>query len=119
MSARANYARPCKLLAGSFGRCSPTWKRQAPGVRREAPGTAKVRPERTDDNGVRGRLEMLKDGVSVEIGQLHKTNALLIATQFAANHDCEFDASDAVAAIIVRVEQSITTLDRLCLEASQ
>ena len=82
-------------------------------------GRAKVRPERTEHDKARERLEMLKDAVSVEIGQLHKTNALLIATQFAANHDCEFDASDAVAAIIVRVEQTITTLDRLCLEASQ
>jgi hypothetical protein len=80
---------------------------------------ARVRPERTEDNGARERLETLKDAVSNEIGQLHKTNALLIATQFAANHGCEFDASDAVAAIIVRVEQTITTLDRLCLEASQ
>ena len=79
-------------------------------------GRAKVRPERTDDNGARNRL---KAGVEAEIGQLHKTCALLIATQFAANHECEFDASDAVAAIIVRVEQTITTLDRLCLEASQ
>ena len=43
----------------------------------------------------------------------------LSAAEFAANHGCEFDASDAVAAIIVRVEQTITTLDRLCLEASQ
>lgn len=82
-------------------------------------GRARVRPERTDDNGARRRLEQLKDAVSNEIGQLHKTNALLIATRFAANHECDFDASDAVAAIIVRVEQTITTLDRLCLEASQ
>ena len=81
-------------------------------------GRAKVRPERTDDNGARERLEMLKHAVSVEIGQLHKTNALLIATQFAANHECEFDASDAVAAIIVRVELTIERLDRLCLEAA-
>ena len=82
-------------------------------------GNASVRPERTEDNGAHERLKTLMDAVSDEIGQLHKTNALLIATQFAANHGCEFDASDAVAAIIVRVEQSITTLDRLCLEASQ
>ena len=80
---------------------------------------AKVRPERTERDGARERLETLKGAVSHEIGQLHKTNALLIATQFAANHECEFDASDAVAGIIVRVEQTITTLDRLCLEASQ
>jgi hypothetical protein len=81
-------------------------------------GRAKVRPERTEHDKARERLEMLKDAVSVEIGQLHKTTALLIATQFAANHDCEFDASAAVAAIIVRVEQTIETLDRLCLEAA-
>ena len=79
---------------------------------------ARVRPKRTEDNGARERLETLKNAVSNEIGQLHKTNALLIATQFAANHECEFDASDAVAAIIVRVEQTITALDRLCLEAA-
>ena len=60
-------------------------------------GRAKVRPKRTKQDKARERLEMLKDAVSVEIGQLHKTNALLIATQFAANHECEFDASDAVA----------------------
>lgn len=81
-------------------------------------GRASVRPKRSEHDKARERLEMLKDAVSVEIGQLHKTNALLIATQFAANHECEFAASDAVAAIIVRVEQTITTLDRLCLEAA-
>lgn len=75
-------------------------------------------PEGTEDDGARKRLETLMDAVSDEISQLHKTNALLIATQFAANHECEFDASDAVAAIIVRVEQTIETLDRFCLEAS-
>jgi hypothetical protein len=82
-------------------------------------GRAKVRPKRTEHDKARERLEMLKHAVCDEIGQLHKTNALLVATQFAANHECEFDASDAVAAIIVRVEQTITTLDRLCLGASQ
>ena len=81
-------------------------------------GRAKVRPERTEHDKARERLKTLKDAVSVEIGHLHKTNALLIATQFAANHECEFDASDAVAAIILRVEQTITALDRLCLEAA-
>jgi hypothetical protein len=57
------------------------------------------------------------DAVCDEIGQLHKTNALLIATQFAADHECEFDASDAVAAV-VRAQQTITTLDRVCLKAA-
>lgn len=81
-------------------------------------GRGGARPERTEDDRARGRLKTLTDAVCDEIGQLHKTNALLIATQFAANHECEFDTSDAVAAIIVRVEQTIETLDRLCLEAS-
>ena len=75
--------------------------------------------EGTDDNGARERLKTLTNAASDEIEQLHKTNALLTATLFAANHECEFDASDAVAAIIVRVEQTITTLHRLCLDASQ
>lgn len=62
------------------------------------------------------RCEHIKDGIETELGRIHKTNALLIATQFAANHECEFDVSDAVAAIIERVEQHIERLDRLCLE---
>lgn len=70
--------------------------------------------ERTEQSE---RCEQLKAGVEEEIGRLHKTNALLIATQFAANHECEFDASDAMAAIIERVEQTIETLDQLCTEA--
>jgi len=40
-----------------------------------------------------------------EIGRLHKTHALLIAVQFAANHDCEFDVSDALAVIGKRIGQ--------------
>jgi hypothetical protein len=62
------------------------------------------------------RCERITAGISAELGRLHKTNALLIATQFAANHECEFDVSDAIAAINERVEQHIETLDRLCLE---
>ena len=38
------------------------------------------------------------------MGRQHKTNALLIATQFSANHECRFDA---MAAIIERIEQHI------------
>jgi hypothetical protein len=74
-----------------------------------------ARPQRAE--GQRA-CERLKNGVETQIGQLHKTCALLIATQFAANHECEFDASDALAAIIVRIEQHIETLDELCLEVS-
>ena len=49
-----------------------------------------------------------------EIRRLQKTHALLIAVQFAANHDAEdLDVSDAIAAIIVLVEESLAGLDRL------
>jgi hypothetical protein len=75
-----------------------------------------ARPKRTEDDEARERL---KSSVEDELGRLHKTCALLIATQFAASHECEFDASDALAAIIERVERHIETLDELCLEASQ
>lgn len=83
-------------------------------------GAARVRPRRIKQGKPSPkRCEPIKDGIDTELGRLHKTNALLIATQFAVNHECEFDASDAIAAIIERVDQHIETLDRLCLEASQ
>jgi hypothetical protein len=53
----------------------------------------------------------LKAAVSAELGQLHKTIALLIAIQFASNHDCEFDVSDTLAVIRDRIGQSIARLD--------
>jgi hypothetical protein len=58
------------------------------------------------------RRSPLREAVDDEIGHLHKTHALLIATQYAANHECEFDVSDALAVIRDRVEQSIARLDR-------
>lgn len=82
-------------------------------------GRAKTQPQRGEDVQTRERLEMLKRGVEDELGQLHRTNALLIAAQFAANHECEFDASDALAAIIARVDRHIETLDSLCLQAAR
>jgi hypothetical protein len=53
----------------------------------------------------------LKAAVTAELGQLHKTSALLTAVQFASNHECDFDVSDALAVIRDRVEQSIARLD--------
>lgn len=58
------------------------------------------------------RQEELKGAIDIEIGQLHKTHALLVAVQFAANHDCDFDVSDALAVIRDRVEESIDRLDQ-------
>jgi hypothetical protein len=79
---------------------------------------ATVRATRTKESEASKRCEQLKAGIEAELGRLHKTNALLIATQFAANHECEFDASDAIAVIIECVEQTIATLDLLTLEAA-
>lgn len=39
-----------------------------------------------------------------EIRRLQRTQALLIAVQFAANHEAEFDVSEAIAAIVMLVE---------------
>jgi hypothetical protein len=74
---------------------------------------------RTEQREAADRREQIKDGIQEALGRLHKTNALLIATQFSANHECEFDVGDAIAAIIERVKQHIQALDRLCLEASR
>lgn len=72
---------------------------------------ATVRPKRTKQSKAAERCEKIKSCVEDEIGRLHKTHALLIAVQFAANHDCELDVSDALAVIRDRVEESIERLD--------
>jgi hypothetical protein len=51
--------------------------------------------------------------ISAEIRRLQKTQALLIAVQFAVNHEAEFDVSDALAVIVVLVTESLAGLDRL------
>lgn len=76
---------------------------------------ATVRTICTQQSKASVHCEQIKAGIDAELGRLHKIHALLIATQFAANHDCEFDA---MAAIIERVEQHIETLDGRCLEAA-
>lgn len=55
----------------------------------------------------------LRATVGAEIGRLHKTHALLIAIQFAANHEAEFDVSDALAVVVALVGESLAGLDRL------
>src|SRR5688572_4262845 len=77
---------------------------------------ATVRPIPTEQRKASAHSEQIKAGIAAELGRLHKTHVLLIATQFAANHECEFGASDAMVAIIERVEQHIETLDGLCSE---
>ncbi|GFE80242.1 hypothetical protein GCM10011487_22420 [Steroidobacter agaridevorans] len=65
----------------------------------------------------RGRVA--QQGISGEIRRLQKTHALLIAIQFASNHDAEFDVSDALAAIIGAIEESLRALDKIALEAAR
>ena len=51
------------------------------------------------------------------IRRLQKTYAVLVAVQFAANHDAEFDVSDALAVIVALVDVTLDDLD--VLEVSQ
>lgn len=61
-------------------------------------------------SGARGKA---KPDIADEIRRLQKTYALLVAVQDAANHDVEFDVSDALAVIVRLVDESLAGLDRL------
>jgi hypothetical protein len=69
-----------------------------------------VRPIRTKQSKTSEYCE-IKARIEAAPGRLHTTNALLIATQFAANHECRFDAK-------ARVGQDIEALHGLCREAA-
>lgn len=56
---------------------------------------------------------MSRAGINDTIRQLQKIQALMIAVQDAANHDVEFDVSDAMAAILGLLDQTLTDLDLL------
>jgi hypothetical protein len=75
-----------------------------------------VQPECTDEQC--RLLKQMKAGVAIEMARMHKTRALLIAVQFAANHEADFVVSDALAVILPRFEQHITILDNLWTEAA-
>lgn len=76
---------------------------------------ATAQPECTDECR---RLKRLKASVAVEIARMQKTTALLVAVHYAANHGCDdFVVSDALAAILLRCEQHIATLDQRMTEA--
>lgn len=57
--------------------------------------------------------QRLRLAIGVEIGRLRKTHAVLIAIQFAANHDAEFDVGDALAVVVALIGESIAGLDGL------
>lgn len=48
-----------------------------------------------------------------DLERKQKTQAVLIAVQFAANHKVEFDVSDALAVVLVLMTESLAGLDRL------
>lgn len=54
-------------------------------------------------------------GIEAELAGLHRTNQLLIAIEFAADHECKFDVNDAIAVVNERMERHIEKLDRLCV----
>ena len=75
---------------------------------------AKARPKRASR----------KPQAAVRVGELttfldqqnrawQKIEALLIALEFASNHECEFDVSDGLAGVITLIGQSLTALDTL------
>lgn len=77
-------------------------------------GKLTVRPTRIQQvSPLLKRREELKEAFTDEVRRLQKAQALLIAPQFAANHEVEFDAFDAVAAILSMVEQTLVGLDQL------
>jgi hypothetical protein len=51
--------------------------------------------------------------ICAEIRRLQKMQALLIAVQFAVNHEVEFDVGDALAVIVMLVGDSLAGLDQL------
>lgn len=79
-------------------------------------GKLKVQPECADEQC--RRLRQLRDSVSGEIAGMHKTKALLIAVQFAAEHDSEFVVSDALAAILSRMDVHMANLDQRVTQAA-
>jgi hypothetical protein len=58
-------------------------------------------------------IEKRQPEIADEIRRLQKIQALLLAVQFAANHEAEFDVADALAAIAALVDESLSGLDRL------
>jgi hypothetical protein len=74
---------------------------------------ATARPRRPKQRKPSKLSENVRASIEAELHRMKKTNALLTATQFAAGQAAEFDVSDAVAAIVERVDQHIEALDRL------
>jgi hypothetical protein len=58
-------------------------------------------------------IDRLQPSIADQIRRLQKTQALLIAVQFAANHEAEFDVSDALAVVVTLINDSLAGLDRL------
>jgi hypothetical protein len=60
-----------------------------------------------------------KPNLACEIRRLQKINALLIAIQFASNHDADFEISDALAVVNALVDETLAGLDRLEVHYAQ
>lgn len=73
----------------------------------------KVRPRRPKQHEASKLIEKVRASIDAELGRLYKTHALLTARHVAAVHEAEFVVSDAIAALVERVDQHIEALDRL------
>ena len=69
------------------------------------------RPSRQPQAAV--RVGELKAFLDRQNRAWQKIEALMVALEFAANHEAEFDVSDGLAGVITLIGQSLTALDTL------
>lgn len=74
-----------------------------------------VQPECTDDEC--RRLKRLKAGTAIELRRMYRTKAVVIAVQYATDHEADFVVADALSVILSRLDAHITALDQYVTEA--
>ena len=76
---------------------------------------AKARPKRASrkSQAAAVRVSELKAFLDQQNRAWQKIEALMVALEFAANHEAEFDVSDGLAGVITLIGQSLTALDTL------
>lgn len=76
---------------------------------------AKARPKRASrgPQAAAVRVSELKAFLDQQNRAWQKIEALLIALEFAANHEAEFDVSDGLAGVITLIGQSLTAVDQV------
>lgn len=74
---------------------------------------AKARPKRASRQPQAAvRISELKAFLDQQNRAWQKIEALMVALEFASNHECEFDVSDGLAGVLALIGQSLTALDQ-------